>query len=417
MSGNKMNYIRIAIILILTSLISTCSGPMTPETPPPAIATPQTANFDETTIRADKLFGLLEVFVGLGSVPNEQGETLEITAVGISRDYVIEFFKTAKFSFIVRDTLNPSSANVKPDQTVRFSVVDALNADERNLLIQFDIPVNLRDKYPKGSIDVVVDPYIGEKQQHIYLPTDPSTNQVDVEVSSLQGAVEGDLYLRDVGLLDTKQIIEPLIPQIISGAGDGIFDFVITGLGPGNSEYQFRGTWSYDTTEPVAPEPFEISQTEGEVSAWFGQGNEYVNVGEGQSFVVNNPVIIEEFSIYLEAVLSNADEDKIICDLRDADMVILQSSSVSGFDGGEGWTSFEFDITVNPGTYLFTCYLDNSNVLESHTYYIHGNSDDNSYIEGTRYTSRDGHPEDGSTWVQLPWDLKFIIKMKMLPLP
>lgn len=408
--------------IMIASLASACSGQGPVPAPTTTIPTVETSKltiafFDEASIIPDTFEGL-DVFSGTGSVPNDQGETLLIVATGTSSDYVIEYFKTAKFYFEIRENPNPPSVNVKPIQPIKFSVSDALKADKSNLLIKLDVPPAIKEKYPKGTVFIEIDPVLGQNQQHIYLPTDPLTNQVDVEMTSQQGMVEGDLYLENVGLMDAKKTSGPNIPEMVSAAGDGIFDFVITGLEPGNNEYQLRGTWSYGLTDTAPAEPIPalvISQTEGEASAWFGQGNEYVNVGQGQSFVVHQTATIKEFSIYLEAVLGNTDTDKIICDLRNADMVVLQSSSTSGFSSGEGWISLYFDITVNPGTYIFTCYLDNSNTLENHTYSIHGNGDDNSYLEGTRYDSVGGHPVDGSTWSPIGWDLKFVIKMEPLP--
>jgi tetratricopeptide (TPR) repeat protein len=171
------------------------------------------------------------------------------------------------------------------------------------------------------------------------------------------------------------------------------------------------------TPVPLTSTPFllEISQTDGQASAWFGEGNSYINVGQGQSFAVNQTATIKEFSIYLQANKGNAQTDQIICDLRNARMVVIQSSSINGFASGEGWKSFAFNLRVDPGIYMFTCYLRNSNALEPHTYSIHGNANDNSYLEGIRYTSTGGHPEDGSTWFVNGWDLKFRIKMEVQP--
>ena len=179
--------------------------------------------------------------------------------------------------------------------------------------------------------------------------------------------------------------------------------------------YTFTPTQTPSITPSPTPYQVEISQTDGQASAWFGEGNDYINVGQGQSFVVHQNAIIKEFSIYLEVDRGNASEDQIICDLRDNDMSVLQSSSISGFSSGGGWKSFGFNIRVNPGTYIFTCYLHNSYTLEKHTYTIQGNANDNSYLEGTRYDSVGGHPENGSTWSPIAWDLKFIIKMEVQP--
>jgi hypothetical protein len=219
----------------------------------------QTANFDGIVIK-DTVEGL-PVYIGSGSVPNNQGETLQITAAGTSDSYVIDYFKTAKFYFEIRETSIPLGPNVSPIQMVNFSLSEALSADKANLLITIDLPSTAKEKYPKGTVFVEVDPVLGQNQQHIYLPTDPSTNQVDVEVTSQQGAVEGSLYLQNVGLMDTKKTQGPNIPEIISGVGNGIFDFVVSGLEIGNNEYRLRGNWSYGITDPAPNGPISITPT------------------------------------------------------------------------------------------------------------------------------------------------------------
>ena len=173
-------------------------------------------------------------------------------------------------------------------------------------------------------------------------------------------------------------------------------------------------------TTPVAatlpptntPSPIEISQTKGQTSAWLGDSPGYVGVGQGQSFVVKKTAILKEIEIYLKSNVGNARSDQIICDLRNADMVVLGSSSIEGFSSGGGWKAFAFNAKLDPGTYIFTCYLHNSYHLEQHHYGIHGNANDNSYLEGTRYVSTGGHPEDESTWKSSSWDLKFTIRME-----
>lgn len=152
----------------------------------------------------------------------------------------------------------------------------------------------------------------------------------------------------------------------------------------------------------------EISQTDGTASAWFGQSEGYVNVGQGQSFRVNQEGWISEIQIYLEPSTGMPDpSDQIICDLRTlSDGKILQSQSIPGFTDG-GWKSFSFDKKVTPGNYIFTCYFHRSYTLRDENYVIHGNSNDNSYLDGTRYDSTGGRPQDWSTWKVIGWDLKF----------
>ena len=161
------------------------------------------------------------------------------------------------------------------------------------------------------------------------------------------------------------------------------------------------------TTGLADADVVEISQTSGSASAWFGQSEGYVNVGQGQSFYVAESGFISEIQIYLKPSTGNpVPTDQIICDLRDPTGMVLQSSSIEGFTDG-GWKSFNFDKKVTRGNYIFTCYFHRSYTLRSEHYSIHGNSNDNSYLQGTRYTSTGGHPEDWSTWKPNAWDLKF----------
>jgi len=159
--------------------------------------------------------------------------------------------------------------------------------------------------------------------------------------------------------------------------------------------------------------PLEISQTQGRASAWFGDSPAYVNVGQGQSFILRRPAILNTFEIYLTSDTSTAHTDEIICDLRNAAMVVLESSSIEGFSTGGGWKSFAFNTMLGPGMYIFTCYLHNP-TPQQHHYSIHGNVNDNSYLDGTRYVSTGGYPEDGSTWKPGSWDLKFRIRMDVV---
>lgn len=169
------------------------------------------------------------------------------------------------------------------------------------------------------------------------------------------------------------------------------------------------------TNTQVTPKLIEISQTQGQASSWFGDSPTYVSVGQGQSFTVEKKAIIKEIQIYLEVYqLGSSRTDQIICDLRNDSMVVIGSSSIPGFSTGGGWQSFQFNNQVNPGTYIFTCYLNNSYTLAEHNYTIGGNANDNSYLGGTRYSSTGGHPQDPSTWKQDVWDLKFKITMEVL---
>ena len=80
------------------------------------------------------------------------------------------------------------------------------------------------------------------------------------------------------------------------------------------------------TTGLADADVVEISQTSGSASAWFGQSEGYVNVGQGQSFYVAESGFISEIQIYLKPSTGNpVPTDQIICDLRDPTGMVLQS--------------------------------------------------------------------------------------------
>jgi len=178
--------------------------------------------------------------------------------------------------------------------------------------------------------------------------------------------------------------------------------------------------WSAIRTFSVEPKitgTLMISQTEGTAIAWFGASPSYVNVGQGQRFQVIEAGFFHQFWIYLTSSSSSNSEDIIVCDLRDASGSVLQSSSIQGFTAGNGgWQTFNFNLEtyVTPGTYYCTCYV--SNPIEGHNYGCHGNSDDASYPDGTRYVVNGGNPEDWSAWHSSEdWDLFFKAIIKTCP--
>lgn len=155
-----------------------------------------------------------------------------------------------------------------------------------------------------------------------------------------------------------------------------------------------------------------ISQTRNGSSAWLGDSEDYVSVGEGQSFRVAQPGVVKQFAVWLSAGAGDPATDTLVCELRNADLRVLERASLPGFSSGGGWQVFGFDTRVEPGIYVFTCYLVNTNRAEPHYYNISGNLDDNSYPDGTRYDSRGGHPQDANTWSAAAWDLDFKIVLE-----
>jgi len=165
-----------------------------------------------------------------------------------------------------------------------------------------------------------------------------------------------------------------------------------------------------------------ISQTEGKFAAALGHVPIYTNVGQGQSFLVTESGYFDQFHLYLSSYQSESfctptsSADTIICDLRDANGKILQSVSIPGFNcGNEGWQIFDFNMGtyLTPGNYYCTCYV--KNPLKDHVYNCHGNADDNSYPDGSRYDSRGGNPGDWNTWTPYTWDLMFKVMINIFP--
>jgi len=177
------------------------------------------------------------------------------------------------------------------------------------------------------------------------------------------------------------------------------------------------------TTVVVNPMPtLIISQTEGKVAAALGHIPIYINVGQGQSFLVTESGHFDQFHIYLSSYQSDSfctptsSADTIVCDLRDANGNILQSASIPGFScGNEGWQIFNFNLGtyVTPGIYYCTCYVNNP--LKDHVYNCYANADGNSYPGGSRYDSRGGNPGDWNTWIPYTWDLMFKVMIKIYP--
>lgn len=177
------------------------------------------------------------------------------------------------------------------------------------------------------------------------------------------------------------------------------------GPAPGNPS-------SLATETPLPASAVLISQARNGSTAWLGDSEDYVSVGEGQSFRVVQAGVVKQFAIWLSAGVGDPATDTLVCELRSADLEVLERASLPGFSSGAGWQVFRFDTRLEPGTYIFTCYLINTNSAERHHYNVSSNIEDDSYPDGTRYDSRGGHPEDGSTWSAAAWDLDFKIVLE-----
>lgn len=159
----------------------------------------------------------------------------------------------------------------------------------------------------------------------------------------------------------------------------------------------------------------EINQTSASRSShgFIGSQPGGYKFGMGQSFYVAEPGLISEVQIYLnEGIFRNFSTDEIICYLRDSNGVILQNSSINGFYYHDtGWKSFRFNKSVSRGFYIITFHLKNSSTTGNHIYRIGVNSADQSYPQGSAYTSRyvstEGDFDNWATWHPWSGDLTF----------
>lgn len=135
--------------------------------------------------------------------------------------------------------------------------------------------------------------------------------------------------------------------------------------------------------------------------------------GMGQSFYVDEPGLILEVQIYLNAgIAKNFSTDEIICYLRDSNGAILQNSSINGFYSSDaGWKSFRFNKNISRGFYIITFHLKNSSATENHLYHIGINRTDQSYPQGLAYTSRyvstESDFDNWATWHPEGGDIMF----------
>lgn len=139
----------------------------------------------------------------------------------------------------------------------------------------------------------------------------------------------------------------------------------------------------------------EVSQTtastsRGSTIGSIGSQYELDEYGMGQSFYVDEPGVILEVQIYLNAgIFKNFSTDEMICYLRDSNGTILQNSSINGFYYYDaGWKSFRFNKSVSRGFYIITFHLKNASTIGGHLYRIGTSIADQSYPQGVLYISR-----------------------------
>jgi len=244
---------------------------------------------------------------------------------------------------------------------------------------------------------------------------------VDLVAPSTPGTYQGDFLLRSpdnvvfgIGANGQGSFWVKIVTVLPTATATSSF----TATSTPTATQTFTPTWTPTKTDTPRP-AIMIGMTQENQNGAFGYNSTYVNIGQGQSFVVTQRVIIKELSIKVYAIPGTgaAETDTIICHLRDSNLTVLQSSSMPGgiifSTPSTAITTFTFNIQVDPGNYIFTCYLNNENAAQQHRYIIKYNFIDSSFLDGTRYVSTGGHPEDGNTWQEAQGDLYFQINMEI----
>lgn len=155
----------------------------------------------------------------------------------------------------------------------------------------------------------------------------------------------------------------------------------------------------------------EISQPIRNDAHLLGQNESGANIGIGQRFIVNKGDRISKFIMYFFVLdfERNRATDIIICDLRNSEGEVLETSHLKGIDCiKRAEATFNFTEHKN-GTYIITCYLHNSKTSEYHYYFVHTNNDSSSYTDGTQYVSTGADPTDWSAWKPVEGDMMFKI--------
>jgi hypothetical protein len=321
----EMNVIRRHILYIfycsmIAVLFCACGVPATEEAAPQsAEATPQLSVFDGTITYG--FLGDLRVLSGIGRVTNDQGESLTITVIGQSEDVIRSYFENTRFHIELRTSVTSPEVSQEPIQVPDFSILDLMN-NEKSLLIYLDLPQDMLVTYPKGSVYVEVDPEIEQDQYHIYASKNPTSDSVEVDISSTRGSVEGTLYLQ--GSAVANQTISTTTEGLI-GSGEGYFDLAVRGVGDSNF-YTLAGTWTYDAEAPV---PTGASLT-GHV-LW---GNEPVPGASVQLMEKGDSFDFYTSRILAEPTVSGTDGGFILKDVPVGDFTLCAVAP----EGSEYWT-------------------------------------------------------------------------------
>ena len=262
MKDHLKTIFSIFCLALLVGLVSACASARTvaSKTAPPQPTVPEPEKYELKTVDFPgpvTSYNLddLPVFVGLGSLTNDLGQTLEITVTGSTEGSVTDYLKTARIYFEIREPIAIPIVDEEKIELPKLSVRELLKDEKmENLRIDFDLSLDTKYKNPKGSVLVIIDPTVRQNQYNNYCARNPDTDRSDVTITVSQGRVEGTLYRQCAAIAGQTKTASVGIPKTLSGAGSRYFDLVIKGLNAGDNIYRLVGSWNYDYGASVTSE-------------------------------------------------------------------------------------------------------------------------------------------------------------------
>lgn len=172
---------------------------------------------------------------------------------------------------------------------------------------------------------------------------------------------------------------------------------------------------------PTAAYPFTIILEESNANKWFGGDDRQAfkprNVGVGQGITFGTDVHLTSTGFkYLRGFTYSTNPGAgnqagtLVLNFRRSDGSVISTYSTTftnQFNGG--WILFDIDEQLSAGTYIFTCYLQDGEILEFNTGVL-GHTDDlllDSQGYSGQITEIGGDLEDWNNWFEHPWDFNF----------
>lgn len=266
----------ILLLVLIVGLLNACAGPTPAVEPTEALAaeqeTVQTQQVEkvvtlpppEPTVPVPEKYELrspdfsgevsplklfeLPVFVGQGSLTNDLGQVLEIYVTGSTQESVLQYFATVQMYFEIREPVDLPIVDEEYIELPNLSVNELLKDEKvENLRIDLDLSPATEEKYPQGSVLVIIDPTVRRGLYNNYSTRNPSTDQARMTITVTQGRVTGTLYRQCVAVFGQTKTASVGVPKTLGGSGSGYFDLTIFGVNTGDNKYSLVGTWNYGT--------------------------------------------------------------------------------------------------------------------------------------------------------------------------